>query len=128
MERDRDYLFEQRISDYNYLRELYRSGSFGGLNKYERELLEFCHNTDMPKYLKENVGDKPIVLNEDGSVNWAETRFSGQQRAYIPSQPQQQMYYPQQYQTRPMMPQVDERKFFYLYDDNGNLIAAIPQK
>jgi len=39
---------------------MYQSGSIPGLNKHERELLEFCHKTDMRKFLKEEVGDKPI--------------------------------------------------------------------
>lgn len=132
---NREMLFEQRMNDYNFLRELYRSGKIGGLDKYERELLEFCHNTDMPKYLKENVWDKPIVLDEDGKVDWCKTKFQSKYRPsneYYPTMPQENPYehIPQQqyYQQPQQPPQVNEQKFYYLYDDNGNLIAAIPQK
>lgn len=125
---DRDMLFEQQMGDYNYLRELYRSGKIGGLNQYERELLEFCHNTDMPKYLKENVWDKPIVLNGDGSLNMEKTVYrSSKQELLAEQSTYQQPQMPAQ-QTYQPMPPVTPQKFYYLYDDNGNLIAAIPQK
>ena len=133
MKDNREYLFEQRMNDMDFLRELYRSGKIAGLNEYERELLEFCHNTDMPKYLKENVWDKPIVLNEDGSLDREKTLFKSSRlnEHETPHYPQQQAYQqPQQTYQQPQtqMPRVNEQKFYYLYDDNGNLIAAIPQR
>ena len=52
---------------------------FNNINKYrqkkieltraERELLEFCHRTDMKKFLKENVQDKPFIVDDNG--NWS---------------------------------------------------------
>jgi hypothetical protein len=133
---DRDLLFEQ-YSDYDYLKEQYRNGTLQGLDDYERELLEFCHDRDMREYLRENVWEKPIVLNSEGGVDWNKTKFQrGGQRHVIP---EQQYYQPQQpvYQQQPtyqpipqqqIPPQVTEQRFYYLYDDDGNLIAALPKK
>ena len=125
---DRDLLFEQ-YSDYDFLKEQYRNGTLQGLDDYERELLEFCHDRDMREYLRENVWDKPIVLNSEGGVDWGKTKYQrGGQRHVIP---EQQYYQPQQprptYQPipqQPIMPQVTEQRFYYLYDDDGNLIKT----
>ena len=140
MERNlgKDLLYEQYL-DYNYLREQYRNGQLPGLDAYERDLLEFCHGRDMREYLRENVWEKPIVLNSDGGVNWNKTKFRRDE-----PQPKQMIsdddYYPKQYQPQyqqPMMPQapqmpmqptVNEQRFYYLYDDEGNLVAALPKK
>jgi hypothetical protein len=134
---DRDLLFEQ-YSDYDYLKEQYRNGTLQGLDDYERELLEFCHDRDMREYLRENVWEKPIVLNSEGGVDWGKTKFQrGGQRHVIPEQqyyqPQQPVYQQPQptYQPIPQQqipPQVTEQRFYYLYDDYGNLIAALPKK
>lgn len=139
---DRDLLYEQYL-DYEYLKEQYRNGKLQGLNHYERDLLEFCHNRDMREYLRENVWDKPIVLNDDGGINWNRTKFrreEPQQRRIL----SEEDYHPQQYvpqhtthsqqciqpTTPPQMSaaQVSEQRFYYLYDDEGNLIAALPKK
>lgn len=129
---NRDLLFEQ-YSDYDYLKEKYRNGTLQGLDDYERELLEFCHDRDMREYLRENVWEKPIVLNSDGGIDWGKTRFqrSGQRHVLPEQEYYQPTYQPQpNYQTppQPVMPQVSEQRFYYLYDDDGNLIAALPKK
>ena len=139
MERNlgKDLLYEQYL-DYDYLREQYRNGQLPGLDAYERDLLEFCHGRDMREYLRENVWEKPIVLNSDGGVNWNETKFrrgEPQSKQMISEED-----YPKQYQTQyqqpiipqapqmPMQPKVNEQRFYYLYDDEGNLVAALPKK
>ena len=133
----KDLLYEQYL-DYDYLREQYRNGQLPGLDAYERDLLEFCHGRDMREYLRENVWEKPIVLNSDGGVNWNETKFrrgEPQSKQMISEED-----YPKQYQTQyqqpiipqapqmPMQPTVNEQRFYYLYDDEGNLVAALPKK
>ncbi len=139
MERNlgKDLLYEQYL-DYDYLREQYRNGQLPGLDAYERDLLEFCHGRDMREYLRENVWEKPIVLNSDGGVNWNETKFrrgEPQSKQMISEED-----YPKQYQAQyqqpiipqapqmPMQPKVNEQRFYYLYDDEGNLVAALPKK
>ena len=125
---DRDLLFEQH-TDFNYLKELYRRGALGGLNSFERDLLQFCHDRDMRQYLKENVWDKPIVIDDDGNIDYSRTKFQSQTRqpiqtplnTYNSCEPQ----VPQM--PRPQQP-ISEQKFYYLYDDNGNLVAAIPKR
>ena len=93
----------------------------------------------MREYLRENVWEKPIVLNSDGGVNWDKTKFRRDE-----PQPKQMIseedYYPKQYQPQyqqpimpqapqmPMRPTVNEQRFYYLYDDEGNLVAALPKK
>ena len=131
----KDLLFEQ-YSDYDFLKEQYRNGTLQGLDDYERELLEFCHDRDMREYLRENVWEKPIVLDSEGGVDWNKTRFQRSGQRYVPEQNYQQTYQPVQpqptYQPIPQQPQtppqVTEQRFYYLYDDNGNLIAALPKK
>ena len=134
----KDLLFEQ-YSDYDFLKEQYRNGTLQGLDDYERELLEFCHDRDMREYLRENVWEKPIVLDSDGGVDWNKTKFQrSNKRCIIPEQqypqpmqttyPQQQPSVYPQFQQQSQMPQVNEQRFYYLYDDEGNLIAALPKK
>ena len=38
------------------------------LNQMERQILEFCHNHDMKKFLREEFEKHPIILNEDGEL------------------------------------------------------------
>ena len=104
---ERETLFEQHLSDYNILKEMYQHGKIPNLSQQERELLEFCNSVDMREFLRENVWEKPIVLNEDGSVNHEKTLFK--------RKPQE-------------APQQEQQKFYYLYDDEGNLVAALPKK
>ena len=125
----REVLFEQH-SGYDYLREQYRNGQLAGLDDFERELLQFCHDRDMRKYLKENVWDKPIVLDEDGGVNYNRTKYVSSYQSLRPQPlneaiPQQEQQYPQQQQPFSLP---GNQKFYYLYDDNGNLVAAIPKR
>ena len=50
----------------------------------------------MREYLRENVWDKPIVLNDDGGINWNRTKFrreEPQQRRIL----SEEDYHPQQY-------------------------------
>ena len=58
---DKDALFQQNCGA---LHEMYRSGKLR-LTKDERELLEFCHNTDMRKFLKEEFEKNPTPKFED---------------------------------------------------------------
>lgn len=38
------------------------------LNRFERELLEFCHNTDMKTLLREEFGKHQIELDTEGNL------------------------------------------------------------
>ena len=38
------------------------------LNKMERQILEFCHERDMKKFLKEEFEKHPIILDDDGGL------------------------------------------------------------
>lgn len=49
-----------QFNAYTLMKELYKSGKIKKLTKEERELLEFCHNTDMRKFLAEEFQRNPI--------------------------------------------------------------------
>ena len=119
---EKDDLILEGYMDYTHLKEMYQSGDIPSLNKHERELLEFCHGRDMRQYIKENVWDKPIVLNSDGSVNWEKTVFRSKKQ-----EPPRPLFETPQPKQQTETPQIDKQKFYYLYDDEGNLVAALPK-
>lgn len=47
----------------NELRELYKRKKLK-LNKYERNVLEICHNMDVISFLKEEFEKNPIIFDE----------------------------------------------------------------
>lgn len=58
---DKEALFQQNCGA---LHEMYKAGKIR-LTNDERELLEFCHNTDMKKFLKEEFEKNPTPKFED---------------------------------------------------------------
>lgn len=56
------------INDYNALKALYHMGKIDKLNREEFELLKFCSERDMRKFLKEEFEKHPIKLDDDGGL------------------------------------------------------------
>lgn len=55
--------------EYEYFRAQYKLGKIPKLNKDEMSLLEFCHNTDMRAFLKEEFTKHPInSADADGGI------------------------------------------------------------
>lgn len=48
--------------------KLKMGGKVPKLTPMERQILEFCHNRDMKKFLREEFDKHPIILNEDGEL------------------------------------------------------------
>lgn len=67
LQNDKELLFEKN-SSYDMLKQNYRNGKIPKLNEGERSILEFCHNTDMKTFLKDEFEKHPIVLDEDGGL------------------------------------------------------------
>lgn len=63
-----NYTYDDYVLMENERRKMmnkYNNGEIKKLNRNEMDLLRFCHNTDMKEFLREEVGKKPIKIEQD---------------------------------------------------------------
>lgn len=105
--------------DLDVLKEMYKQGKIQNLDEYEMALLKFCHGIDVKKCLKEEFEKHPITLTEDCEIDWSKTKRHDEDNSNNVEQ-----YINQ----KKKIEKPTEQKFYYLYDDDGNMIAAIPKR